>query len=516
MSTASPPELRESFPLPLPPEPQGEEPAGILSLDLRSLAFFRMAFGLVVLCDLVSVVPQIDDFYTDNGIMPRAVLLEKFSNPWDMSIHLMSGDWAVQLVLLLITIAAVCGVIVGYRTRLSTFVSWAMIASMQTRNQFILHGGDDVIRLLLFWSMFAPLNARASLDRVLNPRAPPFDNANYSWGTQALMLQLCFVYWFTAAWKWHPVWTTEGSALYYALSLDYFVKPFGRFLLHYPDVMRWMTHGTLALELLGPFLLFVPAWNARIRLFVALSFILFHTGIGLSMALGTFPWVCSAAWLMFLPAFVWDRLDEWTARWRRRLAPLGESVVEKLRASLAPSPAPRDRLGPVGGAVVLACVLIVFAGNIGALPWMGIHLSKPASRIASIASLGQRWALFAPYPTIGDGWYQIVGVHPDGSEVDAWNGGAPTTSKPVDVMSTYRDAKWRKYLSNLPYDDYRDHRPVFGAYLCRHWNDRHGGRGGIREVYVNYFRETTPPPGQPITRPTRVELSHQRCSQASE
>ncbi len=186
---------------------------------------------------------------------------------------------------------------------------------MQARDPVILHGGDDVIRLLLFWSMFAPLNGRWSLDSLLNPSRPPLHVANASWGTQALMLQLCFIYWFTAAWKWHPIWIKEGSAIYYALSLDQFAKPLGKVLIQYPDVMRAMTHGTVALELLGPFFLFIPIWTARVRLLVVLTFIAFHAGIGLTMALGTFPWICSAAWLMFVPALVWERLG--SAAWGR-------------------------------------------------------------------------------------------------------------------------------------------------------------------------------------------------------
>ena len=62
------------------------------------------------------------------------------------------------------------------------------------------------------------------------------------------MLQLCFVYWFTAAAKLHPVWLSEGTAIYYALSLDQFTKPFGYVLLGFPGLLRQLTHGTVLLE----------------------------------------------------------------------------------------------------------------------------------------------------------------------------------------------------------------------------------------------------------------------------
>lgn len=514
MSSASPPRIREeSLAPPASLERSDEEsPPKILSLDLRSLALFRIALGTVVLCDLISCIPEIDPFYTDQGILPRDALITRFSHPWAMSIHLMSGEWVIQLALSLIGVVALLGMILGYRTRLSTFVAWFLVSSMQSRNPVILHGGDGLIRLLLFWSMFAPLNGRWSLDSLLNHSQPPLQVANASWGTQALMLQVCFVYWFTAAWKWHPIWTTQGSAIYYALSLDQFAKPLGKFLLQHPDIMQAMTHGTMALELGGPFLLFVPIWTARIRLFVVLSFIAFHAGIGLSMALGTFPWVCFAAWMMFVPTLVWERLGA-SARGRwYSLMPIAGRLRRLALSRLTPTQPPRGRTGPVASVFVVGCSLIVYAGNFLALPYVGGRLPLPLLRVASIAGLGQKWSLFAPYPSTGDGWYQIVGVRNDGWRVDVWNGGTPSEAKPADVAKTYRDSKWRKYLINLSFDNFSAHRPYFGRYLCRDWNEHHSAAEQVDWIDVNYFREPTPPPGKPLPKPEKVMLWHQHCS----
>lgn len=515
MSSTSAPRVREE-PLP-PPEPEYEEVErpGILSLDLRSLALFRVAFGSVILCDLISCIPQIGDFYTDSSILPRDALVSKFSIPWMISLHLMTGTWGGEFILFLVTIAAVLGMIAGYHTRLSAVVTWLMIGSMHARNGMILHGGDDLVRVLLFWCMFAPLNGRWSLDRALNPRSPPLEDANYSWGTQALMLQLCFVYWFTAAWKWGPVWTTEGSAIYYALSLDEFVTPVGKFLLRFPDLLPVLTRAAYALELLGPFVLFLPFWTGPARLLVVLSFILFHAGIGLSLALGTFSWVCAAAWLMFLPAVFWERLGEWTAVGRRRFSASSQRAVDRLRelfASRRPPPAPQGELGPIAGGVVLVCALVVFAGSIGALPGMQFAIPRPLARIASAAQLGQRWAMFAPYPSKEDGWFVTEGTLESGKLVDVWNGGAPTYAKPADVAATYRDAKWQKYLTNLWPTMNSPHRPYFALYLCREWNERHHDQEELQSITINYMLETTPPPGEPQPTPKKIELWRQKCS----
>ena len=49
------------------------------SLDLRSLALFRIALGAVLLGDLIWRARDLTVFYTDFGVLPRAALLDKFS-----------------------------------------------------------------------------------------------------------------------------------------------------------------------------------------------------------------------------------------------------------------------------------------------------------------------------------------------------------------------------------------------------------------------------------------------------
>jgi predicted DCC family thiol-disulfide oxidoreductase YuxK len=281
----------------------------MLAVDLRSLALFRVALGTCLVVELAGHIPEIDDFYTDAGILPRDALISQFGQPWAVSLHLVSGQYVVQLALLLIAIVLALGLVAGYRTRVCAAGSWLLLCSIQVRNPVILHGGDDILRLLLFWCMFVPLNARFSLDRALNPAAPPGEPTHFSAGSLGLVLQICSVYWFAAIAKWHPVWNVEGSAIYYALSLGQFATPFGTFLLQFPRLLRLMTFGTVALELVGPMLAFCPFLGGAVRLVIVLIFIGFHTGLGLSLRLGNFPWVCASAWLALLPGLAWQILE---------------------------------------------------------------------------------------------------------------------------------------------------------------------------------------------------------------
>jgi predicted DCC family thiol-disulfide oxidoreductase YuxK len=162
--------------------------------------------------------------------------------------------------------------------------------------------------MLLFWAMFVPLNGRYSLDRALNPLQPSLPPSHLSPGSLALIFQICAVYWYTAAEKMHPIWITDRTAVYYALSLDQFVTSFGKLLLGFPVFLGAMTTGTLILEALGPLLVLSPVATGPLRLIAVAAFLTFHAGLGLSLHLGLFPWVCAAAWTVFLPGMFWDFL----------------------------------------------------------------------------------------------------------------------------------------------------------------------------------------------------------------
>jgi predicted DCC family thiol-disulfide oxidoreductase YuxK len=264
--------------------------------------------GLVLIGDLALRLPQLTEFYTDLGILPRNALIALFGSPWLISLHFASGVWVVQMLLFLVALVVAIGFTVGYRTRLCAVVSWLLLLSMHARNPFILHGGDAVLRLLLFWSIFVPVNGRFSLDRALNPTAASLPVRHLSPGSLALVFQICGIYWFAAAEKMHPVWITELSAVYYALSLDQFATPLGKVLLDFPLIMSSMTFGTVILEMFGPLLAILPFYTTQLRLLVVSSFIGFHLGLVLTMWLDLFPWVCMAAWLAFLPGQFWERI----------------------------------------------------------------------------------------------------------------------------------------------------------------------------------------------------------------
>jgi hypothetical protein len=336
----------------------------MFSLDLRSLALLRVGLAFLVLVDWLDRAPDLRAHYSDQGIVPRDVI----TGVQPLSVYLFSGD--VWFGALLTAVACLFALLlfVGWRTPFVTLLNWVLLLSVQGRNPGVMQGGDQLLRMLLFWAIFLPLGARWSVDSLRTPGPPP--RTVLSLAGAAYIFQLCLMYWYAATWKWAPEWRTDGTAVALALQADYFTTRFGKLLLEFPAVTRVLTFAVLSLETFGPALLFLPWKTALMRLIVIGLFIGFHTGLAVSIELATFPWVCCVAWLALLPGSFWDRLAvglrddrraalviSYDAR-RRRAAPvlaglrlflfLGES---RLAPQEAPDQVQRPPRGGCGWAV---------------------------------------------------------------------------------------------------------------------------------------------------------------------
>ena len=195
----------------------------------------------------------------------------------------------------------------GYRSQLMAFVSWGLLISLDTRNQYISQGGDLLLRMLLFWAMFLPIGARFSFDAAVNKTATT-DNQNFSFASLGLLVQVISVYFFTALLKDDPTWIPDGTAVYYAMSIDTLVTPIGEGLRQFPTVMSGLTYFVWYLEILAPLLVFSPFFHVRIRLAALALLIPMHIGFFACMYIGLFPLISITALLALTPGTVWDWL----------------------------------------------------------------------------------------------------------------------------------------------------------------------------------------------------------------
>lgn len=500
--------------------------ASLFSIDLRSLAVFRMALGVLLLADLYIRVQDLSAHYTDWGALPRDVLIPHFSNPIPLSVHLATGSTLGQALIFLLAGVFALGLLVGFRTPVVTCLSWLLLLSVQARNPRVLHCSDDLLRLLLFWGMFVPLGARYSLDSLFRRSGsdgPPLPTGVRSVGTAALLLQVCLVYWCTAAFKSWDVWWREASAVYYALSIDQIVAPFGLWLLGFPDLLALLSRATLALELVGPCLVFVPFLTPWLRLCVIGAFVSFHLGLALCLSIGAFPYISMVSWLVFVPGLVWERGRPLLPKTLRQR--FGGSPGVSGSAAAAPSLAQAPGVSPVGPNPVrasrlsqgLAAFFLVYI-----LLWNLLGFEATASYVRSIfppyasvvghlLRLEQRWDMFSPSPLEGEGWFVVPGTLKDGSRVELWTGRRGMSwEKPLSVAASYPNNRWWKFMEAIyPGQHEREAAlDAYAGYLCRDWNARHAGQEQLETFQIFFMQETTLPDYQPPSIEKKLLWTH--------
>ena len=284
--------------------------SAVLGLDLRSLAVFRIGLALVVIADLIIRAGEITPHYSDAGVLPRTALIEQILQPWYWSVNLISGQPFVQALLFGFALFVALLLLVGYRTRLATIAVWAMIVSIHNRNPALIFAADDVLRALLFWAMFLPLGACYSIDSALNSSQEPLPRRILSVATVALILQQCYIYIFSAAFKtYSPLWWPNGEAVYYSFQFDQYGTALGQFLLNFPELLKLLTFSALIFEWIGPLLLFIPFRPGFFRCVAIVSFVILHVSFGLCFRIGIFPFLSTVSWLAFIPSFVWEGLS---------------------------------------------------------------------------------------------------------------------------------------------------------------------------------------------------------------
>jgi predicted DCC family thiol-disulfide oxidoreductase YuxK len=160
--------------------------------------------------------------------------------------------------------------------------------------------------------------------------------------------------------------------------------------------------------------------------------------------------------------------------------------------------------------VAIAVITIWNFATIDAMPQSIVSVIRPAVHSLRIE---QYWAMFAPYPMKGDGWFVIEGILDNGEKVDVLNPDkAPTRQRPRHTSDTYPNSRWNKYQLNLLKDeDFPDIHLQYGRYLCRTWNGREANPGRLLNTFtITYMIEISPPPGEP-QKVEPIELWTHQC-----
>jgi hypothetical protein len=474
--------------------------ARVAGIDLRALATFRVLLGVLLLVNLAGRLNDCRAFYGDDGVLTAREAWEgryllEVLKPSLFQPTALLGDRLGGALLFGMGFLGAGMLLVGWRSFWGCLFAWLAILGLDNRNLHVINGGDDLFRLLLFWSLFLPLGARWSLDarRADHPWNRRRSNAFLSVATFALLAQLALMYVVSAMLKSYHSWVSEGTSLDLALNVEAYATPLGHAL---RDVLplTLLSRATWWLEFLAPVLIFCPFQTARLRYLLFLAFAGLHLGIEALMSIGLFSFVSVSAWVLVLPGGFWDRVGSWLPG--RRTETQTQARPRAARAASWP--------GWLAGAFlvyILAWNAWLLNGNTRWFPdearWLGHQLK-----------IHQFWAMFAPTPPATSRWLEARASTRDGGEVALYPDGRPMRARPAHV-SEWVTERWRKWAECVYGRGDEGLRERYARFLLR---EAQRTDPGIVSVRLVLCERPTPPRGEPQRPVTETVLAH--CDEA--
>ena len=469
------------------------------SLDARALAWMRVCLGFVVLADWLIRLSSLTAHYTNAGVMPTSAIFDRQWKQGFYSFFILSDALWWQYFLFFVAIVFTVFFILGYFTRFSNFVVWTLLCSIHARNPFILQGGDELLRIALFWSLFLPLGKKYSVDsKQLIEEERTFNV--FSAGSIGFMILVFSVYFFSAILKTSTEWRGEGTAIYYALSLDQMVLPLGKVLLQFPLLCKVLTHFVFWTEVLAPCLFFIPFKNNLFRTTGVILLIAMHIGIGMTLFVGLFFLIGISTLIGMLPSSAVDKLLVKIPVGLRNVRILSFFAkilpsVSSLRSVCAKSMKALTNFYTetilTFALIFVICVCIIW--NLGNIPGMGLTVSGPFRKMVYFLRIDQNWGMFSPGVFKDDGWFVLEGTLADKKRIDIYKGGSVSSAKKPDKILKYiKDDRWRKYEENYIMIDNTYIRSYYCRYLINKWNEEHAD-SKIDSLQIIYMKERTLP-----------------------
>lgn len=341
-------------------------------------AVFRIGLALVIAAFLLREWPHRRVLYGDRSPLSYEMALELGRMDGSFSLLQWSGGRFWFEIVYAVTIASALAVVVGWRTRTMSVLLMLGMVSLENRNTLVGDGGDNAIRIMVIYLVFTRCAEVWSLD-ARRARARKREDSRYRdrtgivlWAATGLFLLMAFgldtgwplVLWtlwgFQGLWyaanRWFPeaegralldagasmlhniamltiavqvclIYATagwykvqgsrwqDGSALYYALNLEYFAPwpALSALLAGSTVLVLVLSYGTVIAQVAFPFTLF----NRKIKNVLLTVMILEHLGIAVLLGIPFLSLVMIACDAVFLPTTFLLALGTRAARLRR-------------------------------------------------------------------------------------------------------------------------------------------------------------------------------------------------------
>jgi hypothetical protein len=484
--------------------------------DLAPLSLFRILYGAQLFNWIWQLYPNLNAFFTDEGILPRKSLLTNFTDRFTLLTPF--GEWWQVAIVWMLALFVAILLTVGWRSRLMSFLAFVVVTSFSFRNPLIIDGADIVFRLLPLWMTFSDPGARYSIDALGRVSRGQPTGRGFALPLRILELQVAWIFTATGLEKVTGTLWPQGLATYYSLQLEHtFGRTWMTSLATNVTLARITSWGTMAVELsFLPLTMLVPTRITRVIAVVLAAALLL--GITVLMNVGNFPVIMLSSLVLFLPAqWVDDLVESVVSRFRMRLRPrvvaLADGVAHGAAAAL-PTPLAlpaeaREFKRRIGGGMLVAIATLALLNAVPA-PLEAMRPKGQLLELLRFFALDQRWDMFSPEPARSDGWMRMPATLTDGTTLDLVTNGPER-----DSAERYSDplySRWTKINERIASLDYSDYRLEYARSICRTHNLHLGPDDvPIGTFEIHYVERLIHPPGEGPPTFRDILLWSHRC-----
>jgi hypothetical protein len=296
----------------------------------RVLAVVRAGYGSVIVAMLLVNAPVRDRIWGDDAAYDWQLYASRALDSGQPGLYLLSSSplWSDLLYLALIVVAAAFAL--GFGGRVTAVLFFVLLWSLHARNPIATNGGDNLMRLVLIYLMFARTTAHYSIDawrarrRRLagRPLRSPstLGTVLHNGALVASIAQVCVLYITSGLAKVQGEMWQNGTALYYVLrTADYNVWPEVTAPLYQsPLIVVGATYAAVFVQLMMP----VALLDRRAKAILLPMVLGMHLAIGVLMGLPFFSAIMIVSDLLFLSdrdlARGRARIRVLRSRWRQR------------------------------------------------------------------------------------------------------------------------------------------------------------------------------------------------------
>lgn len=244
----------------------------------HGLVVLQRAIGVLILFRVATEMPFASYLWGPNGIAGGSTAVTFGPGVGSILDRLFTTEFGTRLVLVTQALGGL-GLLLQYRTRLATVVTWFAFFVLGQRLPELNDGGDNIATLALTYMAFTlPMDAKWKPGNLVVWM--------HNVGVLAIAAQVAVLYFVSGFMKMNGSTWHHGTALYVISQVEWFSHPATREMFKNPLIVTVATYSTMLFQVWFP----LAILTSFRRAFVAVG-ILFHVGIAVTMGLVTFSTV---------------------------------------------------------------------------------------------------------------------------------------------------------------------------------------------------------------------------------